>query len=266
MTSATAPVPPFQLLAMTFAIAFLGAVASWAWRGGRPLAGLRQPWPVWLVGIGGLFLYHACYFTALRLAPAVEASLIAYLWPLMLVLFSALLPGLSLGWRHIAGVTLGLAGAALLFTGGGSLHFEARYVPGYGAAFACALIWAGYSLLSRRFGAVPSDVVGGFCGCAALLGLVTHLLVEKTVMPSGWGWLAVFGLGLGPVGAAFYLWDHSVKHGDIQLLGVAAYAAPVLSTLLLVAFGRAPASPILAVSCGLIVLGAGIAGGARRGN
>jgi drug/metabolite transporter (DMT)-like permease len=47
----------------------------------------------------------------------------------------------------------------------------------------------------------------------------------------------VLALGIGPVGAAFFTWDIGMKRGDIQLLGVASYAAPLLSTLALVAAG-----------------------------
>ena len=35
---------------------------------------LRQPLVVWLVGVGGLFGYHALYFLALRFAPPAEAG------------------------------------------------------------------------------------------------------------------------------------------------------------------------------------------------
>jgi drug/metabolite transporter (DMT)-like permease len=260
LTTATQPVPPFQLVALTFAIAFLLALGKWQVarrNGGRPvLSHLRQPPVVWLVGVGGLFGYHFFYFTALAHAPAVDASLIAYLWPLFTVLFSALLPGERLRWWHVAGSLAGLAGAALLVTRGSGLAIDPRYFIGYLAAFACALTWPAYSLISRRLGQVPSDAVGGFCGATALLGLACHLLLEETRWPDATGWLAVLALGLGPVGAAFFVWDHGVKRGDIRALGAFAYAGPLLSTLLLIAFGRAQASATLAAACALIVGGA----------
>ncbi|MBX6321679.1 MAG: DMT family transporter [Rhodospirillaceae bacterium] len=261
LTTAAGPVPPFQLVALTFAVAFLLALAKWM-LAARPrgaaavLAPLRQPARAWFVGVGGLFGYHAFYFTALSHAPAVEASLIAYLWPLLIVLLSALLPGERLRWWHVAGGLMGLAGAALLVTQGRALAFDPAYALGYAAALACAFTWSVYSLLSRRLGAVPTDAVGGFCGATALLGLAGHLLFETTRWPEGTAWLAVLALGAGPVGAAFFAWDHGVKRGDIQALGVFAYAAPLLSTLLLVAFGRAPATPAVAAACLLFVGGA----------
>ena len=264
-TAASGAVPPFQLAAMTFLVGGAVGCAAWIARPSRARA-LVQPWPVWLLGVGGLFGYHALYFSALRLAPPAEAGLINYLWPLLIVLFSAWLPsagGLRAG--HLWGAVLGLAGVAALFVGRGEIAFSAGAAPGYLAALAAAFVWAGYSVLSVRLGAVPTDAVAGFCLATAALSLLCHRTLEATVWPLGavqWG--AVLLLGLGPVGAAFYLWDIGCKRGDVRLLGVAAYAAPVLSTLILVCGGYAPASPALGVACGLIVAGAGLAVRASR--
>ena len=195
---------------------------------------------------------------ALKNAPPVEASLIAYLWPLLIVVFSALLPGERLRWWHLAGVLLGLAGTVLL-VGGGGLDFKSQYALGYGAALLCALIWSTYSLLSRRFAHVSSEAVGGFCGITAVLAAFCHLALEPPIWPQGMQWLAVLGLGLGPVGAAFFLWDHGVKHGDIRVLGAVSYLAPLLSTVLLVVAGLAPATWQIAAACLLITGGAVLA-------
>ncbi|MGE4220800.1 MAG: DMT family transporter [Alphaproteobacteria bacterium] len=259
-TTLTGRVPPFQLVAMAFAVAFLLAAVKWAVRCDRPTLFLAQPMPVWLLGVGGLVGYHFFYFMALRNAPPVDASLIAYLWPLLIVLFSALLPGERLRWWHLAGAVLGLAGTALLVTDGGRVAFRGEYALGYAAAFACALTWSVYSVLSRRFGSVPTDTVGWFCLASAALGAVCHLAFEATVWPQGAAeWLAVLALGLGPVGAAFFAWDHGVKRGDIRALGAFAYAAPLISTLLLLAFGQARWGWTVGAACLAIVGGAVLA-------
>jgi drug/metabolite transporter (DMT)-like permease len=255
LTAASGTVPPFELLAMTFAVAAAIGLASWLFRPGAWRA-LAQPWPVWCLGIGGLFGYHAVYFAALRAAPPAEASLVAYLWPLLIVLLSGLLPGERLGWHQIAGALLGLAGVVVLALGRGT-SLDWSSLPGYLLALCCALIWSSYSVLSRRFSAVPTDAVVGFCIATALLAVPAHLLFEGTTAPETLGqWLAILGLGLGPVGLAFYAWDHGVKHGDIRLLGVASYATPILSTLILVALGFAAPTPALGLACLLIAGGA----------
>lgn len=258
MTASSGKVPPFQLAALCFTIGTAIGLVALISRPGR-FKRLRQPWQVWLVGVVGLFGYHFLYFTALRNAPAVEAGLIAYLWPLLIVVGSALLPGERLGWQHICGALAGLAGMALIVSKNG-LSFDDQYTFGYAAALLCAFTWSAYSLLSRRFGSVPTDVVTGFCAATALLALICHLGLEQTVWPQGRiEWLAVAGLGLLPVGAAFYAWDYGVKHGNIQILGTASYAAPLLSTLVLVAAGVGSADWRVGIACLLITGGAVLA-------
>jgi drug/metabolite transporter (DMT)-like permease len=254
-TAGSGRMPPFQLAAVTFAIGGLAGAATWLVRRGGAAA-LRQPWPVWLVGVGGLFGYHALYFTAIKSAPPAEAGLICYLWPLLIVIFSALLPNERMRPHYIVGALLGLAGTCALFFGARSFALEADYIPGFAAAFVAAFVWAIYSTLSRRFAAVPTDAVVGFCLVTAALSSLVHLGFETTVWPaSAREWGAVLLLGLGPVGAAFYAWDHGVKHGDLRVLGAVSYLAPVLSTVFLVIAGFAEASASLALAAALITAG-----------
>lgn len=256
LTVSVGPVPPFQLTAICFVIGgTLGL--GWIVASGVGLARLRGlPSAVWLVGIGGLFGYHACYFTALRLAPPAQASLVAYLWPLLIVLFSGLLPGERLHARHVLGAAIAFAGAWLVVLGPGA-SFSPASLPGLAAAAACAVIWAGYSVLSRRLGTAPTESVAIFCLATAALSALAHVAFETTVWPQGaMAWAATAALGAGPVGLAFYLWDFGCKRGDIQLLGVGAYAAPLVSTLLLVVAGVARPTPGLALAAVLVAGGA----------
>ena len=256
LTIWSAPVPPFQLSAICFAI---GGAIGLIWTARSGLGRLRAvSWRVYAFGIAGLFGYHALYFTAFRLAPTAETGLIAYLWPLFIVLFSGLLPGEKLRAPHVIGALIAFAGAALIVMG--------RSGEGEGSAlglvlaFGCALTWAGYSVLSRRLGAVPTESVTIYCLGTALLSLLAHLGFEETTWPADpTGWIAVLALGIGPVGAAFFTWDIGMKKGVIQFLGVASYAAPLLSTLALVFAGKAPATLTLAIAAVLIAGGAALA-------
>lgn len=257
-TVGSAPVPPLQLSAMAFAI---GALIGLIWTAKSGGFGILRAvsWKVYAFGTTGLFGYHLFYFSALRLAPAAEAGLIAYLWPLLIVLFSGLLPGETLKRGHILGALTGFAGAALIVARGGD-GFEAGALPGYALAGLGALTWAGYSVLSRRLGAIPTQSVAVFCLLTAILSFGAHLLLEETVWPAGPRvWFSIVALGLGPVGLAFYVWDFGVKRGDIQLLGVASYAAPLLSTLALILAGYADATWPLFLAAILITGGAALA-------
>ena len=258
LTTATGAMPPFMMVALSFGLAALVGASVQVARGQNPLARLRQPVGAWALSVGGLFGYHALYFLALKTAPAVEANLVNYLWPLLIVLFSGLLPGEGLSARHLAGAAMGFAGAALLILGKGVAGFTAAHLPGYGAALACSVVWAGYSVANRRYARVPSDAVTGFCAAAALLAALCHLAFEPAFIPTGAEWLAVLAMGLGPAGAAFFVWDYGCKHGDVRTLGTLAYATPLASTLLLVAFGQGELDARVGAAALLIVGGAAL--------
>src|SRR5712671_6119961 len=259
LTVATGKIPAFQLAAMTFAIGALVGSLTWI---GRPdaISALWEQPTAWIVGVGGLFGYHALYFLALRFAPPADAGLLNYLWPLLIVLFSSLLPGERLAPHHIIGALLGLAGTVLLLAGNIGSGFAPGQVPGLIAAFVAAFVWAAYSVMSRKLKSVPTDAVAGFCLATALLAALVHGMVEVTVWPETTAqWLAIVALGVGPVGVAFYAWDIGMKRGDIRVLGSASYATPLLSTAFLILTGFAKPSAAIAIAAVLIAGGGLIA-------
>ncbi len=257
LTIGSSPVPPFMLNAFCFGI---GGGIGLAWTAHRGFAVLRGVgWQVYAFGTLGLFGYHALYFTAFRLGPTASTGLVAYLWPLFIVLLSGLLPGERLTPRHVLGALIALLGVGLIVvsanTGPGG-----ESLPALVLAFLCALTWSTYSVLSRRWGAVPTETVTVFCLATSALSTVAHLLFEPTVWPDGAvGWASVIALGIGPVGLAFFTWDIGMKRGDIQLLGVASYAAPLFSTLILVGAGITEPSFAIIVAAVLITFGAALA-------
>ena len=217
------------------------------------------------LGIYGLFGYHALYFAALSLAPPAEASLIASLWALLTVLFSGLLPGHRLRLAHVVGALLGFAAAAILVhdklgTGQTLGHSAEGARWGYALALGCAFVWSSYSVASRLLAAVPSESLAApGLVTAVLAGLCSLVFESWTAPPDGVAWAALAGLGLGPLGAAFLLWDIGMKKGNVPVLGVLSYAALILSTALLVALGFAEPTWSLALACALMVAAAVIA-------
>ena len=255
-TAMSGRVPPFQLVGMTFVIGGLLILAITAARG--QLSRIRPTPASFALGLYGPFGDTALYYAAVKTAPAAEANLIHYLWPLLIVLFAALLPGGKLKLRHLVGALIGLAATALLISGG--LGSGQGLALGHVLAALGAFVWASYSVVSRRFAQVPSESL-----CITMLGcaipaFACHAAFETTLWSlTAVEWTGVLGLGLGSIGLAFVVWDIGMKQGDVALLGVASYAAPVLSTIVLVLAGYTAPSWLLAVSCVLIVVGALVA-------
>lgn len=257
-TAMSGPIPAFQTVAMTFLIGGVLILAIAAARGRLHLA--RPTGASLALGVAGPFGDTALYFAALKLAPPAEANLVHYLWPLLIVLFATLLPGGRLKGAHVAGALIGLVATGLLVAGKTGSPAGPGALLGYGFAALGAVVWAAYSVLSRRLAAVPSESIGVTTLVCAALATVCHLAFETTVWPASLAeWSGIVGLGVGSIGLAFVVWDIGMKQGDVSFLGVASYAAPVLSTLILVLTGYAPASWLIGIACLLIVLGALVA-------
>jgi drug/metabolite transporter (DMT)-like permease len=233
----------------------------------RGRAAMLRPTPASLaLGIYGLFGYHALYFAALSLAPPAEASLITSLWALLTVLFSGLLPGHRLRAVHVTGALLGFAAAFLLVhdklgAGQNLGHAAAESARwGYVLALGCAFVWSSYSVTSRLLAAVPRESLAAPSLVTAALAGLCNVLFETWTAPADWiAWAALAGLGIGPLGAAFLLWDIGMKKGNVPLLGVLSYAALILSTAFLVVLGFAEPAWTLGIACVLMVLAAAIA-------
>ena len=199
------------------------------------------------LGVYGLFGFHLLLFIALRHAPPVEANLVNYLWPLFMVLLAPLLlAGVRLRGVHVVAALLGFAGAAIAIldanpsAAGQNAAGQVGWSWGYLPALGSALIWASYSLLSQRVAAFPTAAIGLFSLVSGLLSLFCHWVLEPSVLLSSHDWLLLALMGLGPLGAAFFLWDKALKAGDARQIGILSYLTPLGSTaLLLLVSGRA---------------------------
>lgn len=227
--------PPFFLTGLSLAVGGLIALPL----SGFKLAAWRVPLPTLALGVYGLFGYHFLLFVALRHAPPVAANLVNYLWPLLMVVLAPLvLPGVRLRWQHVAAAVVGFAGAAVVILGQAPSHSTSTPLAGntlwgYLAAAAAAFMWASYSLLTRRVAHFPTAAIGTFAWVSGALSLLCHVWLETPVSLTLGDGLLIGLMGLGPMGAAFFLWDKALKTGDARHIGILSYLTPLLSTSLL---------------------------------
>lgn len=246
-------IPPFLLTGVGLII---GAVVS--------LPSLRsglKPWKIpvktLFIGVYGLFGYHFMLFLALQTAPAVEANLVNYLWPLLIVLLSPIFTkSLSLNFGYVLAAVAGFAGAVLAITSNSSGFSFASIELGYLFALAAAVIWATYSLATTKVTYFPTPAIGLFALVSGVLAIGAHFIFEPAASISTTDWLLLLVLGVGPLGGAFYLWDAALKIGDPRRIGLLAFLTPLLSTVLLVLVSGDSMSWQLLLATALIVGGA----------
>jgi drug/metabolite transporter (DMT)-like permease len=215
------------------------------------------------VGVFGLFGYHAWLFAGLQNAPSVQANLVNYLWPLLIVVLAPLfLPNTKLLARHVIAAVIGFIGAALAILSG--VQLVGGFEIGYLFALIAAFFWASYSLMTKRV-EFRTSAVGSFGFISGLLAIAAHLLFEPATEIALGDWPLLIALGLGPLGASFYLWDYALKNGNPQRVGLIAFLTPLISTVLLLVVSNTPLSPLLALSA-LLIFGAAFIGSRERVN
>ncbi len=244
-------VPPFLMTGIGLLLGSLLALPLSRFRLGQ----LRVTGRQLTLGVYGLFGYHAALFFALQTAPQVEANLVNYLWPLLIVLLAPFyIKGMRLTIKLFLAATFGFSGAAIAIASSG---LEASgFAIGYLFAFLAAVVWATYSLGTKRYGDLPTATVGVFAFVAGMLALLLHFILEPTYIPTTSDWIVLVALGAGPLGAAFYFWDYAIKKGNPQQIGLLSFLTPLLSTSALIIVTGRELSLALALAALLIVLGA----------
>lgn len=241
-------IPPFLLTGIALII---GSVPAWPFVLRDP-SQWRIPARTLALGVYGLFAYHFLLFIALRHAPPVEANLVNYLWPLLIVVLApVVLPGVALRLPHVLAALLGFGGAAIAIAGGRELSGTLAW--GYLPALAAAFIWATYSLLTKRVAAFPTTAIGLFGLVSGVLSLLCHVVLEPAASLQARDWALLAVLGLGPLGGAFYLWDKALKLGDARHIGILSYITPLASTALLLLVSGRPFSWSIAISTAMII-------------
>lgn len=246
--------PIFQTLFLMFGVSFVAMAIRLTFM--KRWSVLKQPWPIWLIGVLGVCGSDVAYVSAVKYAPPAHVDFIDYLWPFFVIIFSSFLPKEKLTIQHVIAGGLGFFGVFLMLTGGklSLAILQEEYLVGYIFALTAALVWSLYNIATRWYQEMPIEIVGMYCGIGALIAFLLHVQYEAWVMPTLFEGMLVFFLGLAS-GVAYIFWTYATQKGNFKLLGVLAYFTPVISMSFLVVCGKEPMSMVLVVACILVISG-----------
>jgi drug/metabolite transporter (DMT)-like permease len=229
-------IPPFESLAVMFVFGWL--VFNQLHRpdlADREQASSRRSWlPAVVYGLalaGG----DASFVFATHRIPAAQANLISYLWPVMIVVFGAVIGLFRLRLRQIIGLALGFSGAVILLWDGR----VSMSIGGIGLALLSGACWAAYCIFRLTWKQPAGNLLARGSAISAIICVLLHLLLEPTVIPRPGALAATAVAGMIPLALGNFVWDEGFRRGDGHLLAVMAYATPLCSALLLASLGAA---------------------------
>jgi len=245
-------IPVFETLTVVFTVSFFVSIIRLTYSG--RWAELKQPWFLWCIGFLGIYGNDLLYIAAFKHAPPAQADLINYLWPVIVILFTGLLPDEKLSFKHILAAAFGFTGVYVLINQNGE-GLDSQYLFGYILAFLDAVVWSVYTLVARRFGKSPVEMIGMYCGAGAICSFFIHFYFEPFYTPQLNQWIILFCMGLTTQCLAYFFWDFGIKRGDFKLLSILSYGNPILSIAFLILFGMAKPSFELFLACILVSFG-----------
>ena len=184
-----------------------------------------------MAGLGflGLFLYSGLYYYGLSQLTSQEACLLNYLWPMMIVLFAALLLGERITLRTAAALLLSFSGVVVL-TLGGEGSAEGNGLLGTVACLLAALCYGLFCVLNKRRNIDQTVMMILAWGVTAVCSLPVTLLTEEWVTPMWTQWIGLLWLGVFIDAVGYLWWAMALQEArDAATVANLAYAVPLLS-------------------------------------
>lgn len=212
----------------------------WSWRagGGMPRLPRREILPVAFLGMTGIFLYNAFFFTGLQSVPAGRAALIIASAPVVISIMSALFLGERLTLFKIIGTCVSLTGVSVVLSGGNPVTlFEGGLSHGDLMILGCVAAWTAYSIaggrVMRRLD--PLLTVTWACLLGTLMLTVPALyfgVLHDAGRASAVDWGNIVFLGVAATGVAFTWYYAGIRAIGAARAGIFINLVPVFAIIL----------------------------------
>lgn len=244
--------PPLEFVGLIFFLGYVSLTALQLLNGEDIKSYWRQPLKHYLFWLGTAGVYTVILFVSYSLVPFFEANILNHTWPVLLIVFTAMLHNERVTAIQIFGGVVSFAGVIAIFMPAGDVPLFGDFHFGHALAIGSASLWSAYSAFAKKVN-YPIGFLAPVFLVFSLICFALHAAFEPTVWPGNFEWIIIVILGLGRV--SYMMWDYGMKHGDVVFLASICYFLPLATSLLLVAFGFGPASPMIGIGAALIAVG-----------
>jgi len=181
------------------------------------------------IGFLGTFLYNLFLISALETLPAQEAFLINYLWPVMAVIFAAVILKEKINPRKAVGLASSFIGVAIVVTRGNFSFLRFDNITGILFAVAGAVAFGLFSVLGKRYKHEQFTGMLLYYLFGTLCSLLTVLLFSSLPLLSRPQFFRLIWLGAFTSGVAFVFWFLALEYGDTAKMSNMILLTPFIS-------------------------------------
>jgi len=200
------------------------------------------------------FLYDFFYLKSLERIPAVEASMLNYLFPIFIVLFAIPMHGEKMNRYKAASVLMGAAGTALLVTEGQLGSFAFTDLEGDAYAVAAAVSWGLFTNLVKKNRQDLMLSTIAITAVAFALSAGALLLSSRFVLPRSGDLYGVLWLSVSNIVLGFLLYFRALKYASASLVASFTFFTPFVTLLFIVLLLDERLTAIDAAAAALIIL------------
>ncbi len=188
------------------------------------------------LGFLGVYLYYVLLYKALSLTSASEGFILAYTWPILVLVLAFFLLKEKFTIKKLLSVLISFLGIIVIVTHGNMSSLQFTSLTGDILAISGAGIFALFSVLGKKHNYDQSLSVFIYFIAAFIILIPTILLTSSFKMPSLniWFWILLNGLFVNGISNMF--WFKALEHGDTHIISSALYLTPFLSLIYIYLF------------------------------
>lgn len=186
---------------------------------------------MFLLGFIGNYLYYVLLYGALSKTTASEGFILAYTWPIIVLILSFIILKDKVTIQKLAGILISFFGIIIITTKGNITTFNLTNFQGAILALSGAFVFALFSVLGKKFNFDKTISVFIYFLSALIFIIPTVLFFSSITFPSFNVWLWIIYNGVFVNGISYIFWFKALEGGETHIVSNLLYFTPFISLI-----------------------------------